>query len=250
MLASQYRGRGLYLIATLLILLASLATFSQSPWSGDYVSRFPHKGSQGFSEPSLAPPATLEPSPPKLTAVEPSALPTPSESPLAEGEEEEEETDGGDYWIWPDYPRFHRSSLINLTADTLDLCATFPTHLLSTVQIVLKIGASEPSDRLNAQLSSATKCITNLLIASDLDYMLGPHRAFDVLADLPPSLQHDNPDFKAYRSQKELFANGSYSNKEGWRLDKYKFLPMVEYAYQSNPSARWFVFLEADTFII
>ena len=40
----------------------------------------------------------------------------------------------------------------------------------------------------------------------------------------------------------------TFSGDKGWRLDRYKFLPMVEQAKAANPTAEWFVFLETDTY--
>ncbi|KAK5634487.1 hypothetical protein RRF57_010200 [Xylaria bambusicola] len=36
----------------------------------------------------------------------------------------------------------------------------------------------------------------------------------------------------------------------GWKLDKWKFLPMVSRALEHRPSAKWFVFIEPDTHMI
>lgn len=37
--------------------------------------------------------------------------------------------------------------------------------------------------------------------------------------------------------------------KGGWDLDKYKFLHMVERAWEMRPNMEWYVFAEADTYI-
>ncbi|KAF2803461.1 uncharacterized protein BDZ99DRAFT_503103 [Mytilinidion resinicola] len=215
-------------------LLTSLIVLSQSPWF--YPSNFFTK--KPVEEPL---PESSPPNPEPQTPPPPSLQPPKTES----------TDDDVEYWSWPPSPRFHCSSPIQSTTTPKDdICAPFPTHLLSNIQVTLKIGASEPSERLTAQLTSVSKCIPNLLVASDMDSIVDSRTAFDVLADLPPSLQDNNADFDAYHAQKEPLKSGDFNRKGGWRLDKYKFLPMVEYAHASNPSAEWYVFLESDTFII
>ncbi|KAF2497956.1 hypothetical protein BU16DRAFT_525536 [Lophium mytilinum] len=234
MLALNSRGRGLYIIAAILVFLTSLIVLSQSPW---------------FHPPNFFTKNPVEEPPPDLSPPNPEPQTPPPLSP--EPPKTESTDDDVDFWTWAPAPRFHRSSPIqSSTNPTDDICAPFPTDLLSSIQVTLKIGASEPSARLTAQLASVSKCIPNLLLASDMDSMVDFRLAFDVLADLPPSLQHNNADFDLYHAQKERFKNGDFDGKDGWRLDKYKFLPMVEYAHTSNPTAKWYVFLESDTFIV
>lgn len=37
--------------------------------------------------------------------------------------------------------------------------------------------------------------------------------------------------------------------KGGWELDKYKFLHMIERAWEMRPNKEWYVFAEADTYV-
>lgn len=130
----------------------------------------------------------------------------------------------------------------------VDLCAGFPTHLLKDIQIVLRTGAGE-SARTRAHVATVTSCISDLLIFSDLEGEVGGHEVIDVLADLPSSY-NDNSDFAAYASQKKAYLEGrpiEYSS-EGWKLDRFKFLPMVDKAYQLRPRKSWYVFVEGDVY--
>lgn len=36
----------------------------------------------------------------------------------------------------------------------------------------------------------------------------------------------------------------------GWKLDKWKFMPMVDRALRHRPEAKWFVFVEGDTYLV
>jgi hypothetical protein len=129
-----------------------------------------------------------------------------------------------------------------------DLCEGFPTHLLDRIQVVVKTGAGEP-EKNKAHLETVTSCISNVILLSDLEQEIDGHKFIDVLADLPSSYA-DNPDFEAYQTQKEAYKKEGkigYS-REGWKLDRFKFLPMVEKAYQMRPHADWYAFIETDVY--
>jgi hypothetical protein len=129
-----------------------------------------------------------------------------------------------------------------------NFCADFPTHLLDGIQIILKTGAGE-SAKTKAHISTVTSCVPNLLVFSDLEEEVGGHHVIDILADLPPSY-HNNSDFATYLTQKQAYSEGKqvgYS-PEGWKLDRFKFLPMIDKAYQMRPRAEWYVFIEVDVY--
>ncbi|KAF4970136.1 hypothetical protein FSARC_2733 [Fusarium sarcochroum] len=141
---------------------------------------------------------------------------------------------------------------------TEDLCATFPKHLLETIQPVLKMGHADTKERLDAQFDSVSACFgkDELLVYSDLDETVHGHQAIDVLADLPAIYYNDNPDFQNYIWQKEMRANGTLDvDKEatarihGWRMDKFKFLPMIERAWKMKPNKDFYFFFETDTYV-
>ncbi|RAH66352.1 family 31 glycosyltransferase [Aspergillus aculeatinus CBS 121060] len=151
------------------------------------------------------------------------------------------------YWDWETTTRFSRTQ--NYKVDDDHICDSFPTYLLPRIQIVLKIGASEPQDRVNAHLSTVTRCISNLIVVSDRESELQGHHVHDVLATLPESFRANVSDFEAY----DTLQNGrlkSVAGPQGWRLDRFKFLPMVERAHEINPTADWFVFIESDTYVV
>ncbi|KAJ5306869.1 hypothetical protein N7508_005884 [Penicillium antarcticum] len=157
---------------------------------------------------------------------------------------------GHRYYSWitrPYFPPLIDAGDRDLTSS--EFCANFPTHLLDRVQVILKTGTGEP-EKNKAHLDTVTSCITNLIIFSDFDENIGHHHFIDVLDDLPPTYNSNNPDFAAYSAQKLAHSQGGsvgYS-QEGWRLDRFKFLPMVEKAYEMRPHADWYVFIEADVY--
>lgn len=141
-----------------------------------------------------------------------------------------------------------------------ELCATFPKHLLlNSVQPVLKMGHGEDRAKIEAQLDSVSACFDKdeLLIFSDLDETIRGREVVDVLADLPAIYYtDDNPDLINYIWQKEMKANGTLDKDkeatariDGWILDKYKFLPMVERAWNTQPNKDFYFFIETDTYV-
>ncbi|KAL3492572.1 hypothetical protein BJX62DRAFT_202929 [Aspergillus germanicus] len=132
-------------------------------------------------------------------------------------------------------------------------CHLFPADAFAEdgIQVTLKIGGAESQERLRSQVEGATTCIPNLLVVSDMGQELGPFHSHDVLADVIHVLSEE--DKRAYQQQREYHY---YWDKElapsnaGWRLDRYKFLSMVEYAYAQNPNAKWYVFMETDTLVL
>jgi len=131
-----------------------------------------------------------------------------------------------------------------------DLCTSFPHDVLAHVQVVVKTGFGE-RHRLEALLSSYGSCISNLLIVSDSSDVANGQYVHDILGDLPTSYAQHNNDWSAYESQLQALTAGNDVDKthEDWKLDRFKFLPMIEYAHANNPDAEWCVFIECDTYV-
>ncbi|KAF2020979.1 glycosyltransferase family 31 protein [Aaosphaeria arxii CBS 175.79] len=156
-----------------------------------------------------------------------------------------------DYWTWKTQTQFAPLPDEH-DKDTTDLCAIFPTHLLSKIQVVLKVGAADHWTRTSSQVNGIIKCIPNAIITSDRDHAYGVEGIFnatDILADLPPSTYLTEEDLAIYESQKNASLADLRQGAQGWRIDKYKFLPAVEYAVEQNHEANWYVFIESDTYV-
>ncbi|KAF2278694.1 uncharacterized protein EI97DRAFT_216958 [Westerdykella ornata] len=130
-----------------------------------------------------------------------------------------------------------------------DYCVNFPKDQLNRIQVVLKTGANE-KEKTKAHLSTVTSCISNLLIVSDHEDRIGDHHVIDILAELPASYKEKNPDFSSYLEHQKAHAEGDIVDYHsgGWKLDRFKFLPMVDKAYEMNPKADWYIFLEPDIY--
>ena len=136
------------------------------------------------------------------------------------------------------------------------------------ITISIKTGATESMDKLPTQLLTSLRCVSEPLIFSDLDQTLGAHHIYDVLSRFSPEAMKQNPDFDLYREQQDLVSQGRetelrslanlpvkvddwrYSGKSAaWGLDKYKFLHMIERAWELQPDQDWYIFIEADTYL-
>jgi len=130
------------------------------------------------------------------------------------------------------------------------------------IVVVLKTGATEAYAKLPTQLLTGLRCVDHLVIVSDLEQTIGGHHAHDVLINVNASIQGKAPEFKLYRLQKQLSEDGMLKDlmdafktanipaDAPWRLDKYKFLHMLDKAWELKPDKDWYVFVETDTFLV
>ena len=158
---------------------------------------------------------------------------------------------GLDYWLWDTQTQFKKKENIDWNVGIMDECFLFPKHLTKKIQVVLKTGAADDGARTDAMVNTIIKCIRNVLIVSDGDHGYGPYKAVDVLADLPAKTYMKEEDYFVYETQKNATRDGIelHQGHEGWKIDKYKFLPEVEKAIGHNSKAEWYVFLESDTYL-
>lgn len=130
------------------------------------------------------------------------------------------------------------------------------------VLVVLRTGATESLEKLPTHFETILKCISEYVIYSDMEEEIEGHHIHDVLADVDDAIKNTVPEFELYnqlhtkgRDQVEyrtMFGSGPGGAVENpsWKLDKWKFLPMVDRALQHMPNAKWFVFIEPDTYLI
>ncbi|KAK7987413.1 hypothetical protein PG989_007728 [Apiospora arundinis] len=134
------------------------------------------------------------------------------------------------------------------------------------VLLILKTGVTVLWRRLPIHLSTtfAPERIhpQNTVIYADVDAQIGPHRVIDVLGGFPKSAQ-GSASFEAYREARDWHAHNYYLEQAGlpgdvgtgegppggWRLDKYKFLPLIQRAGRDWPRAKWYLYTEDDTYL-
>lgn len=100
-----------------------------------------------------------------------------------------------------------------------------------------------------------------LNVVSDLQMDIGAFHVHDVLDRFDMNFMVSNPDLERYRRQLH-FAQGSIDigmlreadtekEKEVMaRLDKYKYLRMLERAWELKPDRSWYAFVDADTYLV
>jgi hypothetical protein len=128
------------------------------------------------------------------------------------------------------------------------------------ILVIMKTGATEAYEKLPIHFVTTLKCFTNesLLLISDMEMDMGDnHHLIDILKDFPEILRKSNDDFalydklghfnKLHQDSRKLENNGN-----GWKLDKYKFIPMLLQAWEhgSERGFKWYLFIEADSGII
>jgi hypothetical protein len=129
-------------------------------------------------------------------------------------------------------------------------CSPFASGVMEDVTVVVKLGFSEVASALPAYLNRLGRCRIDLLFFSDYETEYNGFKIIDALANLRPEYKWNNPDFEVYEEIKASKGRGpTEKTNEGWRLDKYKFLPMMEITAHERPNSRWFVFVELDTYV-
>jgi hypothetical protein len=141
------------------------------------------------------------------------------------------------------------------------------SELADDVLVVLRTGATESRQKVPIHFKTTLRCVPNFVIVSDLDEEIEGHAVHNVLGGVSEDRRKEHADFKLYNRLQEQgrkgidgqqvittesgSSKGDYLNtdNDGWKLDKWKFLPMVDEAHRTMPSAKWFVFIETDTFL-
>jgi hypothetical protein len=142
------------------------------------------------------------------------------------------------------------------------------SELASDILVVLRTGATESLDKVPVHFRTTLRCVPHYVVVSDMDEVIEGVDVHDVLGGgVSEQTKNEHDDFQLYRhlqnhgrkglsDQKVITAMsgssmGDYlqTDKDGWKLDKWKFLPMIDHAYAKKPDAKWFVFIEADTYL-
>ncbi len=89
-----------------------------------------------------------------------------------------------------------------------------------------------------------------------MDQHIAGYHVRDSLETVLEEAKGDNPDFELYRRQQWCVVNQHNCNKlgdpasEGWSLDKCKNVHMAEKTYRMKPNYNWYVFVDADTYVL
>ena len=133
--------------------------------------------------------------------------------------------------------------------------------------VIVKTGSTELKDKLPIHFTTTLRCYPNYLIFSDHEEHLQGEQIIDALDDVTPKIKEEHADFALYRrlrqqgrqvlAPEELHGGAAsadawtgHTDNPGWKLDKWKFLPMVKRTLEEYPDMKWYVFAEADTYIL
>ncbi|KAI9651253.1 hypothetical protein NHQ30_001291 [Ciborinia camelliae] len=130
------------------------------------------------------------------------------------------------------------------------------------VMVVFKTGAQEIS-QLAIHLGTTLRYFQerDILFFSDSEGTIGPFLIHDALKTVDQKIRETHVDFKIYRDIKRCQISGrdieelkedknKGEGRWGWRLDKYKFIHMAEEVYFKEPNAKWYIFIETDSYVI
>ncbi|KAN0079523.1 hypothetical protein V8E54_004737 [Elaphomyces granulatus] len=105
---------------------------------------------------------------------------------------------------------------------------------MEDVLVTLKTGVIEAREKIPVQIQTSLQC----------EEIAGV-QSYDVLRTIKKQIMEQNPDFEIYNRVQELGRDGL--NSTDFPI---AFLPMVDKARQVRPDAKWYVFMEADTYLI
>lgn len=131
------------------------------------------------------------------------------------------------------------------------------------VVLMFKTGATVLWKRVPIHLSTSLSPNRinhdNVLIYSDYPEKIGDWEIIDVLENTTESVRNSET-FQPYLQQEDYESRQNYAEISnmpgdsagppgGWKLDKYKFLPIVQHAGLNKPDAKWYIFMEDDSYI-
>ena len=144
-------------------------------------------------------------------------------------------------------------------------CSKLP--LANDILVVMKTGSTELQHKLPIHFNTTLRCYPNYAIYSDVAEEFHGHQILDSLEDVDPEIKASHDDFALYRrlqqqsgrasreqfelsgpSSKPPDASGKTENP-GWKLDKWKFLPLMRKTLRDHPEKHWYIFVETDTFL-
>lgn len=161
-------------------------------------------------------------------------------------------------------PKLIVSSKTSGASRNLLPCAELPGA--NDTVVIMKTGATELEAKLPVHFETTFQCYPHLLIFSDHEEDYGGYHIIDALEHVTNDVKVSNPDFGLYRRLKKegrgglkpeelsgpqvKLSNGwGKPDNPGWKLDKWKFLPIVNRTLFEYPGKDWYIFVETDTYI-
>ncbi|KAK0666417.1 hypothetical protein QBC41DRAFT_325803 [Cercophora samala] len=132
------------------------------------------------------------------------------------------------------------------------------------VLLIMKTGYTSLWKRLLIHLTTSLSPDripqANSVIYSDAPSTIGTFNIIDVLENTTHALKSTHPDFEIYRQQLLYDKHNAYVEAAGvegdnfgpaggWIIDKYKFVPLIQHAGKNYPNAKWYIYMEDDTYL-
>jgi Fringe-like len=121
--------------------------------------------------------------------------------------------------------------------------------------LMIKTGATVLWQRLPIHLSTTLTRVPKFALYSDAPGSIAGYEVIDILANVTEESK-GKQEFTQYRRQKWLHDKArvidytSLKTNDGWQLDKFKNVPMLDHAYRTSPDSDWFFFMDADTHVV
>ncbi|EFQ98313.1 hypothetical protein MGYG_01346 [Nannizzia gypsea CBS 118893] len=172
------------------------------------------------------------------------------------------------YLFLSNYPLYHKDNgALNIPSSPAEEIER-PRIIagLEDVHVVLKTGATEALAKVPVHFNTTLRYVPHFTLFSDYEEDIAGFHVYDVLRSVDVAIKNKHPEFELYRrlraTGRETLSklNTDPSNdvstpagkpkNPGWILDKWKFLPMMHETLRFRDDAKWYVFMEADTYII
>lgn len=137
--------------------------------------------------------------------------------------------------------------------------------------VIIRTGSTELAAKLSVHLDTTLRCFPHTIVFSDSAETFNDHQVLDALESVSDTVKETNEDFELYRRLRDgrqvlesdgwhsqpngtfLESLSGHTENPGWKLDKWKFLPMVNRTFAEYPESagiKWYVFMEADSYIV
>jgi hypothetical protein len=126
--------------------------------------------------------------------------------------------------------------------------------------IILKAGSNDIYQKLPIHLLTLLKCAPHYAVFSDLEHYVGLQRIRDAIAPISSKVKESREEFAYYRKIQRSFEDGEDlaaleedavgDDRDGWNLDKWKWLPMIRTVFNEHPNMKWYFIIEPDTAVL
>lgn len=140
------------------------------------------------------------------------------------------------------------------TLEPIKHCKDFRTK--NDILLIIKTGATEVHEKLPVHFKTTFKCPQDYLVFSDVAQEFNGIEIHDALDHMKDMVDRNTDEWRFKEALEDVRANKdpkeyrSMSHSEGWKLDKFKNLPMLLKSYKKFPDKKWYFFIDADTAII